>query len=294
MDKKGAKKSVKFDLKFNPKRDTVTLLIIVASCFVQAFAIVGFYVPHGFLSGGVTGVSLLIKYLFEIPSWVLIVVLNIPIVIIGFRYLHPKFVIFSIIGTVVFSAAIALAEGFEIKIENEILAALAGGTIVGVCGAPVVRRDATLGGMDVIAAIIGKRFSIPMGTVNIIFNSVIMVVLGIMRGIEIALISMLAMFVSNLAFNFMLVGLNRTVTVLIISDEWESIAPDVIKIMNRGVTYIPAEGAYTGNKKKIVYCIVKTAELATLRRIVRSLDENAMISVIETKEVVGRGFGAMN
>lgn len=280
--------------KFDLKQDAVTFVIVIAACFIQALAINGFYVPHSFLSGGVTGVALLLDYVFDIPSWIPIIILNIPISIIGLKYLNAKFIIFSVIGTLVLSGALALTKNFNIVIENELVAAAVGSAVIGISGAPVVRRGATLGGIDVISVILGKRFSMSMGTINIMFNIIIMSVLGFVRGIEIALVSMIAMFVSNVAFNYAVQGLNRTVTVFVISDKWDEIAPEVMTVMHRGVTYIPAQGAYTGTERKVVYCIVKTVELSALKRIVYTRDPKAMVSVIETREVVGRGFGALN
>ena len=280
--------------KFDLKQDAVTFVIVIAACFIQALPINGFYVPHSFLSGGVTGVALLLDYVFDIPSWIPIIILNIPISIIGLKYLNAKFIIFSVIGTLVLSGALALTKNFNIVIENELVAAAVGSAVIGISGAPVVRRGATLGGIDVISVILGKRFSMSMGTINIMFNIIIMSVLGFVRGIEIALVSMIAMFVSNVAFNYAVQGLNRTVTVFVISDKWDEIAPEVMTVMHRGVTYIPAQGAYTGAERKVVYCIVKTVELSALKRIVYTRDPKAMVSVIETREVVGRGFGALN
>ncbi|HWS30352.1 MAG TPA: YitT family protein [Clostridia bacterium] len=279
---------------FELKEDLITLLLIAAVSAVQAVAINGFYVPHQFLSGGITGVALLAEYLFNVPSWILIIVLNIPVCIVGWRSLNFKFVFFSLIATVLFSVALALTRGINFGIENPIVSALAGAAIIGVTAAPVVKRDATMGGMDVIAAVISRKYSIPMGTFSILYNIVIMGVLAAVSGLELGLMSMLAMFVSNTAFNGAMAGLNRTVTVFIISDKWEEIAPLVISELHRGVTYIPAEGAYTGQPRKLVYIILKTTQLAAAKRIVKSVDEHALFSIIETKEVLGRGFGSLN
>jgi uncharacterized membrane-anchored protein YitT (DUF2179 family) len=279
---------------FNFKEDLITLLLIAVVLVVQAVAINGFYVPHQFLSGGITGVALLVEYLFDIPSWILIIILNIPVCIIGWRSLNFKFVLFSLIATVLFSVALALTHDINSSIDNPIISALAGAAIIGVTAAPVVKRDATMGGMDVIAAVVSRRYSIPMGTFSILYNIVIMGVLAAVSGLELGLMSMFAMFVSNSAFNAAIVGLNRTVTVFIISDKWDEIAPLVISELRRGVTYIPAEGAYTGQPRKLVYIILKTSQLAGAKRIVKSIDENALFSIIETKEVLGRGFGSLN
>ncbi len=284
------KKKISFDL----KQDLITLLLIVVVSATQAIAVNGFYVPHQFLSSGITGVALLVEYLFQIPSWIIIIVLNIPVCIIGWRSLNFKFVLFSLIATVLFSVSLALSRGVNFHIENPIISALAGAAIIGITAAPIVKRDATMGGMDVIAAVLSRRHSIPMGTFSILYNMVIMGVLAAVSGLELGLMSMFAMFVSNTAFNAAIVGLNRTVTVFIISEKWEEIAPQFISELRRGVTYIPAEGAYTGQPRKLVYIILKTSQLAGAKRIVKSIDENALFSIIETKEVLGRGFGSLN
>ena len=281
-------------MKVNFKEDALTLLLIAAVSLIQAVAINGFYVPHHFLSGGITGVALLLEYVTGFPSWVPILVLNIPVCIVGWRSLNFKFVLFSLVATVLFSVALALTRGIDFGVTNPIVSALAGAAIVGITAAPVVKRDATMGGMDVIAAVLSRRYSISMGTFSILYNTVIMGVLAVVSGLELALTSMLAMFVSNMAFNAAIVGLNKTVTVFIISEKWEEIAPLVINELHRGVTYIPAEGAYTGQPRKLVYIILKTSQLASAKRIVKSVDEGALFSIIETKEVLGRGFGSLN
>lgn len=279
---------------FDLKADLITLLLIAVVAVIQAVAINGFYVPHRFLSGGITGIALLLDYMFDLPSWIAIVVLNIPVCIVGWRSLSFKFVLFSLVATVLFSIALGLTRGVDFNVQNPIVSALAGAAVVGVTAAPVVKRDATMGGMDVIAAVIARKYSMPIGTFSILYNIVIMGVLAAVSGLELALMSMLAMFVANTAFNAAIVGLNRTVTVFIISDKWEEIAPLVITELHRGVTYIPAEGAYTGQPRKLVYIILKTSQLAAAKRIVKTLDPNALFSIIETKEVLGRGFGSLN
>lgn len=279
---------------FVTTHDLLTFLMITVVCFIQALAINGFYGAHGLLSGGITGISFLLDYMFGIPKWVGIVVLNIPICVVGFICLKPRFVVFSVIGTLMLALAVALTDGFTIPVENELVATLIGAAIIGVTSAPIVKRDATLGGLDVVSVILSKRFSVQIGSLNIIFNLFIMTALAFAKGLEIALLSIIAMFVSNVAFNFALSSLNKTVSVFIISDEWDEIAPEVLNALHRGVTYIPAEGAYTGEPRKLVYCIVRASEISKLKRIVKSKDERALFSIVETKEVVGRGFGSLN
>lgn len=288
-----------YNKKFDPRHDIVTLLLIAAVCFLHCCVISYFYVPFHFLSGGVTGISLLLNYLFNIPKWVVLLGLNIPIAIFGIRRQSLKFSLFSLFATVCYSLMFELPLMARITAsaalgDNALLSAIVGSAIVGVTCSFVVKRGASLGGIDVITVVLSNRFSIPAGTFNIVFNIVIMSFLIPSYGIEVALLSMVSMFVTNTAYNFALRGVNHSMTVFIISEQWDEIAPQVMQEMRRGVTYINAEGAYTGQPRRLVYCIVKTTELAKLKKIVKEHDPKALFSIIETQEVVGRGFGAIN
>ena len=284
---------------FCARHDIVTLLIIAAVCFLHCCVLSYFYVPFHFLSGGVTGISLLLNYIWKIPKWVVLLGLNIPIAIYGIRQQGWKFTLFSLFATVCYSLMfelpiMAMISAASALGSNALLSAIVGSAIIGITCAFVVKRGASLGGIDVITVVLSRKLSIPAGSFNIVFNIVIMSFLIPTYGIEVALLSMVAMFVTNTAYNFALKGINHNMTVFIISEKWDDIAPRVMQEMRRGVTYIHAEGAYTGQPRKLVYCIVKTTELAKLKAIVKENDPGALFAITETQEVIGRGFGAIN
>lgn len=288
-----------YEKRFVPRHDILTLLLIAAVCFLHCCVLSYFYVPFHFLSGGVTGLSLLFNYLWGVPKWVVLLGLNIPIAIYGITQKSLKFTLFSLFATVCYSFMFELPIMAKITAasalgDNALLSAVVGSAIIGVTCAAVVHRGASLGGIDVITVVLSQKLSIPAGFFNILFNIVIMSFLIPTYGIEVALLSMVAMFVTNTAYNFALRGVNHNMTVFIISEKWEEIAPQVLQEMRRGVTYINAEGAYTGQPRRLVYCIVKTTELSKLKKIVKDKDPKALFSIIETQEVVGRGFGAIN
>ncbi|MBO4848604.1 MAG: YitT family protein [Clostridia bacterium] len=289
-----------YEKRFVPKHDLVTLLIIAVVCFLHCCVISYFYEPFHFLSGGVTGISLLLNYLWKVPKWIVLIGLNIPIAIYGIKQQSWKFSLFSLFATLCYAVMFELpfmnriAASSGLGENNALLSAIVGPAIVGITCALVVKRGASLGGIDVITVVLSHRTSIPAGSFNIVFNLIIMSCLIPSYGIETALLSMVAMFVTNTAYNFAMRGVNHNMTVFIISEEWDEIAPKVMQEMRRGVTYIHAEGAYTGQPRKLVYCIVKTTELAKLKKIVKDNDPKALFSIIETQEVVGRGFGAIN
>lgn len=284
---------------FDSRHDPITLLLIAVVCFLQCCVLSYFYVPFHFLSGGVTGLSLLFNYIWGIPKWMVLLGLNIPIAIYGIKQNSLKFSLFSLFATVCYSLMFELPVMKQITAasslgDNALLSALVGSAIIGTTSSLIVKRGASLGGIDVITVVLSRKFSIPAGSFNIVFNIFIMCLLIPSYGVEVALLSMVAMFVTNTAYNFALKGINHNMTVFIISSQWNEIAPQVMQDMRRGVTYIHAEGAYTGQPITVVYCIVKTTELAKLKAIVKEHDPKALFSIIETQEVVGRGFGAIN
>lgn len=289
-----------FDPKFNLREDIITFAVIVLVCFIQCITISAFYTPNHFLSTGITGIAILVEYLTKIPKFVTVIILNIPILVYGFRQMHLKFMIFSTVATLCYAFmfeipfVVNIGNYVELGKYSEILSAIVGPILLGVTSVFVVKRGASLGGMDVMSVVLSRRYSIQMGTISIAYNFLIMIALGICYGAEKAIFSMIAVFVSNTAFNYAVKGFNHNMSVFIISEKWDEIAPHLLTEMHRGVTFLHGEGAYTGLPRKIVYCIVKTTELSKLKGIVKRYDQNALFSVIETKEVIGRGFNVMN
>ena len=281
------------------KQELFTLLIILSMVFVQCVAINGLYKPNGLVSGGFTGIGMLVEYALAVPTWLTLLVLNIPVLILALCKMRLKFTVYTIITSLWFTACMGLTAGIRIPFDFEdpvsrITSALLGAVISGACGAPIIRRGASGGGTDVIALLLNRRFSFPMGSISLGINLLIIAGLALIRGLDVAALSIVVMFVSSVAFNNVMQGLNRTKTLFIISDHWEQIAPHVLSEVHRGVTLIPAKGAYTGRDKTLVYVIARTTELSVIRRIVREIDPKALISIIDTREVLGRGFGSIN
>ena len=281
------------------KQELFTLLIILSMVFVQCVAINGLYKPNGLVSGGFTGIGMLVEYALAVPAWLTLLVLNIPVLILALCKMRLKFTVYTIITSLWFTACMGLTAGIRIPFDFEdpvsrITSALLGAVICGACGAPIIRRGASGGGTDVIALLLNRRFSFPMGSISLGINLLIIAGLALIRGLDVAALSIVVMFVSSVAFNNVMQGLNRTKTLFIISDHWEQIAPHVLAEVHRGVTLIPAKGAYTGRDKTLVYVIARTTELSVIRRIVREIDPEALISIIDTREVLARGFGSIN
>ena len=141
-----------------------------------------------------------------------------------------------------------------------------------------------------------------MGSLAMCVNMVIAFSLGILQavqsgdfriGVEGCALSVIALGVQSIVFNNMMLGMNRNKTLFIISEHWNEIAPEVLKL-HRGVTLIPCKGAFTNRDKTLVYILAKTNELTKIRKIVREHDEHAIVSIVDTREVLGKGFSPVN
>ena len=302
-----------------PKTQTQTmlhelraLLLMIVMITVEALAVTCLYTPAGVVTGGVTGIGMLISYATagKIPNWVFVVVANIPLLILAFKYLHIRFTVYTLLMTVLFSVELALFSRlplptlFDVETPAwRVVSVIFGAVTMGFAGGMIVRLGGSTGGMDIISLLLNRKYSISIGTISMSLNVVIAVTLGVVTaigqhdyrlGVESSALSIIALFVTSVTFNNMLLGINRTKTMLIISDKWEQIAPKVLTETHRGVTYIPCRGAYTNQDKTMVYILTRTVEVARIRRIVLEADPTAIISIIDTREVIGKGFTAVN
>ena len=293
-------------------REARAVLLMSLMITIEALAVTLLYTPAGVVTGGVTGIGMLISYATggAFPSWVFIVIANTPLLILAFRYLHIRFTVYSLLMTVLFSVELAIfdklnfPQPFDVSEPAwRVVSVFFGAVTMGFAGGMIVRLGGSTGGMDIISLLLNRKYSISMGTISMALNVVIAVTLGVVRaigahdfrsGVEGAALSIIALFMMSIAFNNVILGINRTKTLFIISDKWEEIAPDVLNKMHRGVTYIPCRGAYTNQEKTLVYILTKTIELGHIRRIVLEKDPKAIISIIDTREVIGKGFSAVN
>ncbi len=293
-------------------REIKAVVLMTLMITIEALAVVLLYTPAGVVTGGVTGIGMLISYATDgaFPSWIFIVIANTPLLILAFRYLHIRFTVYTLLMTVLFSAELAIFGTIDFPALFDVsepawrvVSVVFGAVIMGFAGGMIVRLGGSTGGMDIVSLLLNRRYSISMGTISMSLNVVIAVTLGVARaigahdfraGIEGAALSIIALFVMSIAFNNIILGINRTKTLFIISDKWDEIAPEVLNKMHRGVTYIPCRGAYTNTEKTLVYILTKTIELGSIRRLVLEKDPKAIISIIDTREVIGKGFSAVN
>lgn len=250
------------------------------------------FIPHKLLSGGVTGIAMMLEYLFRIPTSISIVALNIPIFLGGYRFIGKDFTYLSVLGVITSSLFLSLTRSWVIEVNDTIVAAIFGGLIMGIGSGIVIKNRASLGGTDIISITINKFFSFNIGGIGMAINAVILTIAAFLFNVEMAMLTIVAIFVANKAVDAIQEGFNHRKTVIIVSDKHEEIAEELLKKVKRGITFINGEGAYTGKEKKLIYMALTVMELSRTREIVRRIDPAAFLSIIDTREVEGKGFNA--
>ncbi len=268
------------------------LLLVLLGSAISGIAFNVFLIPNKLLSGGISGIALILNYLFGLNPGILIFVFNIPIFVLGYRFIDREFILMSLVGMSSFSASISYFSFLQemIQIEDIMISCIFGGVLGGVGLGIIFRNRASQGGIDILAVIAKKYWSINLGSSSLIINFSIVAVASLFYGVKPAMYTLISMYVTSAVLDKVLQGFGTSKAVMIITDREQQVADEILKKLGRGVTYLEGEGAYTGNRKKVVYCIVSLGQLAKLKQIVKEIDANAFMAVNDTAEVLGYGF----
>ena len=265
--------------------------LITLGSVLCAVAVNGILIPHRFVSGGVTGLALVIHYLLpSLPVSGLYFLLNIPLFAFGWIFIGRRFFFYSIAGMVIFSGALQWTQ-VPVAVQDPILSALLAGIIGGAGSGIILRSVGSAGGTDILSVILLKRFSIRVGTTVLAFNSGVLIAAAIFSSLESALYTLVYLYVSSHILNLVVTGLSQRKAVIIISPHWEEISGGILREIRRGVTIIRGQGGYSGREEQILYTIITFRQLARLKRIIRRVDPGAFVVVTDTLEVMGHRIG---
>lgn len=268
------------------------LFFIVIGNFLCSVAVNVFFIPNGLLSGGMSGIGIILQYLFEIPAGISVFVLNLPIFVLGYMMLDKKFLAYAFMSTFVLSTTLVLTRGLAnyIKIDDILLGAVFGAIFNGVGMGLMFKNGTCQGGFDVVAAILKKKFNINIGTGLMAVNTVVISLSSILFGYRRAMYTLIAMFFGYRLLDKVQIGLNIQKNVFIISNKSEEMSEAIMTKLHRGVTLLVGEGAYTNEEKKIIYCTITSREVVKLKDIVNNVDPKAFMTINDVVEVNGRGF----
>ena len=268
--------------------------LVVGSALVAA-AFQFFTFPNSIVSGGVTGIAQIIRLLTGIPVGVLSILINIPIFYLGWRHrLGTRRLILALCVMALISVLIdALALTGLVVTDEPMLGAVYGGVLNGAGYGLIYTAGTTGGGTDIVAKLLRRRYPyINFGTMQLVLNVVVVLTFAILfQKYDSCMYTIIEMFISSKVINLVLYVPGVSEVCYIISDEGVKVKDAITKTMGRGVTFLRGEGAWSGKEKPVILCVVKRPEIAQLRNLVRSVDENAFVIMSEAKDVYGKGFG---
>ncbi|CAM2798046.1 YitT family protein [Paenibacillus sediminis] len=275
-----------------------TIIPIVLGAAIYAFGLLYFIIPNHLMEGGVTGITVLLNYGFHIPTAISNLCINIPLFILGWKVLGSRQMIYTGVGIGAVTLFLWLFESlidnglFEpFKTEHDyILASLYAGVTLGAGLGIVFRFGGTTGGSDIIARICNRKFGWSMGQVILVVDIIIIGASLLFISKEKILYTFVAVYIASKVIDFIQEGAYRAKAFTIISDHGPDIADVITKEMDRGVTLIPAIGAYSKMAKHIVYCVVSRQEIRRLNSIVKAIDPRSFVIISDVHDVLGEGF----
>jgi len=277
----------------NYARSVVPIIIGTA---IYAFGLLYFIIPNQLMEGGVTGITILLKYAFSFSPSISNLIINIPLFLLGWKILGGRQMILTGIGICSLSFFLwvfehILSQGWIEMLETDyILATMYAGVTLGVGLGIVFRFGGTTGGSDIIARILGRRFGFSMGQVILSIDVIIIGLSLFYVRKENILYTLVAVFIASRVIDFIQEGAYSAKALMIISDHAEAIADIITNEMERGVTLIPAKGAYSKQDKPMAYCVVSRQEIRRLQSIAKSVDPRAFIIISDVRDVHGEGF----
>jgi uncharacterized membrane-anchored protein YitT (DUF2179 family) len=267
------------------------LTLITFGSVLCAVAINGILIPRRFVSGGLVGLALLIRYLLSFPSvgWIYFL-FNIPLFLLGWMYVGRRFFVYSIAGLFIFSLSLAWIK-VSVPVHDMLLSSLLAGIITGTGSGIILRSLGSAGGLDILSIILMRRFSIRLGSTILTFNALILAAAAIFLSLEKALYTLVFLYISSSMINLVVTGLSQRKAVLIISHQWEKISSEIREKLQRGVTIIAGRGGYSGQEAQILYSVVTFQELSRLKQLIKGIDPGAFVVVTGTLEVMGHRIG---
>lgn len=258
---------------------------------IMAIAIKMIYDPAGLVTGGVSGIGIIMKELADIPLWLTNTILNIPLFVAAFVVKGWKFISRTVVSTLALSFFLYALPDVNLGMNDVLLSALFGGALTGIGTGLVFMARSTTGGTDLLAAVLQhymRHFSVAQ--IMQVLDGMVVIAGAWIFGLEFALYAIMAVLVVTKVTDGILEGMHFSKIAYIISDKADDIAQAIMTDLERGVTGINGKGMYSGNAKNILFCVVSQKEIVLVKDIVSKIDPSSFVIVTDAREVLGEGF----
>ena len=272
------------------KRNIKNFILIVIGIFSASFGFKGFLLTNDFIDGGATGISLLLAAITDVPLYALIIGVNLPFVIMGYKIMGKQFAIKTTLAIIGLALCVAVVP-FPNVTDDDLLVAIFGGFFLGAGIGLAIRGGAVIDGTEILAIFLSRKFSTTIGDVIILINVIIFSFAAYLLSIEIALYSMITYIAASKTLDFIIEGIEEYIGVTIISSQSNRIREMLINKLGRGVTIYKGEGGYAkdgvSKDMDIIYTVITRLELNKLNTEIEKIEPNAFVIMNSIKDIKG-------
>ncbi|MGM1023040.1 MAG: YitT family protein [Bacillota bacterium] len=272
------------------KKSIADIAFIILGAFFFALAVNLFVIPNEFGEGGVTGVTIILYYLFQWSPSIVNLVINGLLLIVGYKFLDKRTTLYTVIAVAFNSVFLHLTANWRIDSHEPTINAVFAGVLVGIGIGLIVRVGGTTAGTVILARIANKYLDWNISYGLLFFDLIVAFSSYFIIGPEKLMLTIVILYVGTKVMDFMIEGLNPKKAVMIISEHQDKIAEMVITQMDRGVTVLSGHGYYTKNPKEVLYIVISKQEVSALKKIVKAIDTAAFITIHDVRDVFGEGF----
>jgi uncharacterized membrane-anchored protein YitT (DUF2179 family) len=260
-------------------RGAINLALIILGILSAGLGLKGFLLSSRFIDGGVTGISMLLSDVLGRPLSILILLINLPFIVLGYRQIGREFAVKSALAIAGLSVCLAVVKYPDVT-PDKLLTAVFGGFFIGAGIGLAMRGGAVLDGTEIAALLVSRgSHLLKVGDVILILNILIFSAAAFFLGIESALYSILTYFAASKTVDFLIHGIEEYTAVIIVSDRSEEIRRAIISVLGRGVTVYKGRGGLTGAEQDILFCVVTRLEIGKVKNVAVEIDETAFIVV---------------
>jgi len=270
------------------------IIYAVIGGIIFALGYAAFLIPHKIVPGGVSGIAMILRFLYNTPVGIVAIILNIPLFLIALRVLGISFGVKSI-GAIIYTNLLIDFLIYSVKIEtptdNVVLAALYGGIMLGLGLGLIFRSEASTGGTDIVGQILSRYTNMSVGMWIMIVDFVVITTAGITtHSIELALLGYLALFLSSKIIDLVLEGIDYARAAFVVTTKADKITDEIYEKMQRGVTILKGHSPYTKEERPVIMCVITKKQTPFFKSLVRNIDKDAFVILTDVFEVLGRGF----
>lgn len=266
------------------------MVVITLGAVIFAVGLEGILIPNDVIDGGVVGIALMLSKLTSISLGVFLFVLNIPFFILGYKQIGKTFLFGTLYGVIILSVATTLLHNLPVLIEDQLLAPVFGGIMLGIGVGLVIRNGGVLDGTETLAILVEKKTPFTVGEIIMVFNLIIFSFAALVFNPTSALYSILTYYIAFKTIDLVVKGFDDMKSAHIVSNNSEELAIAISNRLGRGVTFLNGEGSYSKDDKRIILAVFTRLEEAKMKDIIHDIDPEAFIIITDVAEVRGGRF----